>query len=138
MMWSYIAEDYITIPAAMYKNGRDHVLPNLVAPLLASIPRNSDYLFPSRNGSPLVSFSIYKRRLDRLSGVTDWTLHDLRRTFSSKCAEWQIASPDIIERLLGHTTALSPVARIYNRWHYLPQMRTALELYEREIERIDR
>jgi integrase len=102
----------------------------LVAPLLASIPRKSDYLFPSRNGSPLVSFNIYKRRLDDLSGVTDWTLHDLRRTFSSKCAEWQIASPDIIERLLGHTTALSPVARIYNRWHYLPQMRTALELYE--------
>jgi integrase len=61
------------------------------------------------------------------------TLHDLRRTFSSKCAEWQVASPDIIERLLGHTTALSPIARVYNRWHYLPEMRTALERYEKKL-----
>jgi len=68
-----------------------------------------------------------------LSGVTGWTLHDVRRTFSSKCAEWQVASPDIIERLLGHTTALSPIARIYNRWHYLPEMRAALERYEEKL-----
>ena len=57
MIWSYIADDYITIPAAVYKNGRDHVLPNLVAPL-TSISRKSSDSFPSRNGSPLVSFSV--------------------------------------------------------------------------------
>ena len=133
MKWSYITKDYITIPADVYKTGREHILPNLHAENFALIPRTSEYLFPSRRGTPLTSLSLYKRQLDELSGVTHWTLHDLRRTFSSKCAEWQIAPPDIIERLLGHTTALSRIARIYNRWHYLPQMKAALERYEEKL-----
>jgi integrase len=133
MKWSYITKEYITIPAEVYKSGREHVLPNLLSSELTLIPRTSEYLFPSHAGTPFVSFSLWKRRLDQLSGVTGWTLHDLRRTFSSKCAEWQIASPDIIERLLGHTTALSPIARVYNRWHYLPQMKAALERYEERL-----
>lgn len=133
MKWSYITEEYITIPASAYKTGREHVLPNLMNDNLLLIPRSSEYLFPSRRETPLLSLTKYKGDLDRLSGVTGWTLHDLRRTFSSKCAEWQIASPDIIERLLGHTTALSAIARVYNRWHYLPQMRAALERYEEKL-----
>lgn len=133
MKWSYVTKDYITIPAEMYKTGREHVMPNLINENLALIPRTSEYLFPSQRGTPFSAFSQNKHRLDELSGVTGWTLHDLRRTFSSKCAEWQVASPDIIERLLGHTTALSPIARIYNRWRYLPEMRTALERYEQKL-----
>lgn len=133
MKWSYITKEYITLPAEVTKSAREHVLPNLIGDNLALIPRTSEYLFPSRAGTPFLSFSINKRRLDQLSGVTGWTLHDLRRTFSSKCAEWQVASPDIIERLLGHATALSSIARVYNRWHYLPQMRTALERYEEKL-----
>ena len=39
----------------------------------------------------------------------------------------------MIERLLGHTTALSPIARIYNRWNYLPQMKAGLERYEERL-----
>lgn len=66
----------------------------------------------------------------------DWCIHDLRRTFSSKCAEWGVATPDIIERLLGHTTALSSIARVYNKWHYLPEMRAALQRYETKLERL--
>jgi integrase len=133
MKWSYITKQYITLPAEIYKTGRDHVIPNLLGNEFALIPRTSEYLFSSRNGTPYIGFSHYKRLLDQSSGVTGWTLHDLRRTFSSKCAEWQIASPDIIERLLGHTTALSPIARVYNRWHYLPQMKAALERYEEKL-----
>ena len=133
MKWSYITKEYITLPAEVTKSGREHVIPNLINNNLALIPRSSEYLFPSQRGTPLVSFSHLKRPLDKLSGVTDWTVHDLRRTFSSKCAEWQIATPDIIERLLGHATALSPIARVYNRWHYLPQMRAALERYEEKL-----
>ncbi len=133
MKWIYITKDHITLPADVTKSGREHVMPNLIKQHLERIPKTSEYLFPSRNGGPFVSFAFHKRRLDNLCGVTNWTVHDLRRTFSSKCAEWQIASPDIIERLLGHTTALSPIARVYNRWHYLPQMRDALDRYESRL-----
>jgi integrase len=133
MRWAYITEDYITLPAGLTKSGREHVMPNLINRRLDLILRTSEYLFPSRKGTPFVSTALYKRRMDELSAVADWRIHDLRRTFSSKCAEWQVASPDIIERLLGHTTALSPIARVYNRWHYLPQMRAALERYEEKL-----
>jgi integrase len=133
MKWSYITAEYITLPAEIYKTGREHVLPNLVGDNLTLIPRSSHYLFPSKVGTPFSAFSRHKRSLDRLSGVSGWTIHDLRRTFSSKCAEWQLTSPDIIERLLGHSTALSPIARVYNRWHYLPEMRAALERYEKKL-----
>jgi integrase len=138
MKWSYITKNYITLPAEVTKSGREHVMPNLINEDLALVPRTStsEYLFPSQAGTPFSAFSQNKHRLDQLSGVTGWTLHDLRRTFSSKCAEWQVASPDIIERLLGHTTALSPIARIYNRWHYLPEMRAALERYEQKLARL--
>jgi integrase len=133
MKWAYITKEYITLPAEATKSRREHVMPNLINENLALIPRSSEYLFPTRVGTPFSAFSNHKRRLDQLSAVTGWTLHDLRRTFSSKCAEWQVASPDIIERLLAHTTALSPIARVYNRWHYLPQMRAALERYEEKL-----
>jgi integrase len=69
MKWSYITKDYITLPAEIYKTGKEHVLPNLVNDNLALIPRKSEYLFPSRAGTPFVSFSLYKRRLDQLCGV---------------------------------------------------------------------
>jgi integrase len=133
LKWSYITPEYIALPANVTKNGHEHALPNLVADKLKLIPRTSEYLFASAAGTPFSAWTNSKIRLDRLSGVYDWCIHDLRRTFSSKCAEWGVATPDIIERLLGHTTALTPIARVYNKWHYLPQMRAALEAYQAKL-----
>ena len=31
-----------------------------------------------------------KNEFDRLCGVSDWVIHDLRRTFATKIAEWQL------------------------------------------------
>jgi integrase len=133
MKWSYITEDYINLPGAVMKSEREHILPNLLTENLKLIPKTSEYLFPSSVGKPFNTWTSNKLRLDELSGVSGYCIHDLRRTFSSKLAEWKCAPPDIIERLLGHTTALSPIARVYNKWHYLPQMREALELYEKRL-----
>jgi integrase len=41
-----------------------------------------------------------KATLDALSGVADWTLHDLRRTFATRLAEMGVA-PHVIERLFN-------------------------------------
>ena len=133
LRWSYITPDYITLPAEITKNAREHVIPNLVASNLQLIPQTSEYLFPSTKGTPFNAWTNNKIKIDRLSGVSNWCIHDLRRTFSSKCAEWGVATPDIIERLLGHATALSPIARVYNKWHYLPQMKAALTAYEAKL-----
>ncbi|WP_409243848.1 tyrosine-type recombinase/integrase [Enterobacter hormaechei] len=52
-----------------------------------------------------------------------WTLHDLRRTFSTGLNNMGIA-PHIVELLLGH--ALPGVMAIYNRSLYLPEKLDAL------------
>ena len=83
MQWSQLNHEdkSWTLPAELTKNHRQHILP--LAPeaiaLLGSLPRFSgDFVFPSRGQLPAFAhFSQGKSKLDVLSGVTDWTLHDL-------------------------------------------------------------
>lgn len=62
---------------------------------------------------------IYKR----LDHAEPWTLHDLRRTFSTTLNNMGIA-PHVVEQLLGHT--LGGVMAVYNRSQYLPEKTDAL------------
>jgi hypothetical protein len=49
-------------------------------------------------------------------------------------AEWQIAPPHVIERILNHTVgSMTPIARIYNRWNYLAEMKEAMQRYEKKL-----
>lgn len=55
---------------------------------------------------------------------------DLRRTLSTKMAEWELATPDVVEAILNHTTgSRSQIQRVYDRHNRLPQMRRALTAY---------
>lgn len=136
LKWSYIRPETITLPALVCKNNREHVFPNTVGGILKTIPQTSPYLFPSARGY-YTSWTRGKRRLDALAAVGDhYVLHDLRRTFSSKCAEWRIAPPHIVERILNHTNPTSlggQVGQIYNRHEYLPEMRDCLHDFERHL-----
>ncbi|EMZ0519598.1 TPA: site-specific integrase [Salmonella enterica subsp. enterica serovar Derby] len=60
-----------------------------------------------------------------------WTLHDLRRTFSTGLNNMGIA-PHIVELLLGHT--LPGVMAIYNRSLYLPEKLDALNKWYDRLE----
>jgi integrase len=136
MRWTDITDDLITIPADNRKNKVELVLPNLLVDNLKLIPRTSEYLFPSSAGTPFTAWSKNKRRLDELSGVIDppWVLHDFRRTFASMAAENELADALTVERILGHVSGtLSPIARVYNRHTYLPQMRQALRQWEKHL-----
>ena len=78
------------VPGARMKSATDHVVPITadIAAILKSLPRwtRGDFAFTSREGQlPVNGFSKPKQRLDRLSGVKDWVLHDLRRTARSHC-----------------------------------------------------
>ena len=134
--WTYITEEAITLPKELTKQKRIHAIPNNVAPILASIPHTHDYVFPSEVGTPFTAWSHNMNRLYNLCGFRDFTAHDLRRTFSSLLAKWQCADPHIIELLLGHANALTPMAKVYNRWTYFPQMKAAMERYEQELARL--
>lgn len=62
---------------------------------------------------------VYKR----LGHSEPWTLHDIRRTFSTTLNDMGIA-PHVVEQLLGHT--LGGVMAVYNRSQYMPEKMDAM------------
>jgi len=134
MRWPQIDLEAKTwlIPAELSKNGREHLLPLSppVIEILESIPRlHDELLFPAKgNENAVISgFSRAKIRIDKASGVTGWTLHDLRRTTATYLAKLD-TPPHVIERVLNHVSgSFAGVAGVYNRHPYLDEMRDALE-----------
>jgi integrase len=144
LKWAYIGSDTISLPAEITKNRRSHAFP--IGPatqaLLASFPRveGNPYVFPSSRehvrGKPsavMTGYSAAKHAFDEACGVTGWTLHDLRRTFSTGLADLDVP-PHIIERLLNHASGeISGVAATYNRSRYARPMREAVEKWEAHL-----
>ncbi|MEQ4894608.1 tyrosine-type recombinase/integrase, partial [Escherichia coli] len=67
----------------------------------------------------------------RLGHSEPWTLHDLRRTFSTTLNNMGIA-PHVVEQLLGH--ALGGVMSVYNRSQYLPEKLDALNKWMQRLD----
>jgi integrase len=129
-----VTEEAITLPKEVTKNGRELVLPNLINAELSAIPGiGNDYYFPTAAGGPFCAWGKNKIKLDKLCGVRNWTLHDIRRTVRTKLSEWGCCDDATGERILAHISSESRVSRIYNRWKYFPQMKAALELYEQKL-----
>jgi integrase len=134
---SWIKNSTITTPASIAKNGREHTIPlgTLCGEFLLTNGQTNCLYFPARGktDTPFNGWSKAKDALDKLSGVQDWTLHDLRRTFATRLAEMGIA-PHIIERLLNHVSGtISGVAAVYNRHHFLPEMKDAIDKWEARL-----
>ena len=147
----------ITFPPHITKNGEEHTIPltRTTASILSllhsagpatphksspsdRIPSpNSNLLFPSpKTGKVLIGFQKMKRKLDKRSGIKGWTLHDQRRTWSTKSAELG-TPPHVIEKCLNHLTgSISPLARRYNQHQYLAEAKEAFERYEAYISRL--
>lgn len=140
--WLNLRDKIITLPASITKNGREHSFPlsKEATYILKSLspsgsPKYETLLFPARGkpGSSFNGWSKSKKALDKLSGVKDWTLHDLRRTFATKLAALD-TPPHVIERLLNHVSGqISGVAAVYNRHHFLPAMQEAVSKYEEHL-----
>lgn len=139
LRWPWIneADRTITLPDTITKNHKEHSFPygDLVAGILETIPRcnTTDLLFPSKVSEerPLSGWSKYKAELG--DGLCAWRLHDLRRTFRTTHAE--IGTPaEIGERLINHAAAVqTDVESIYDRYHYMPQMRKAVGAFEEHL-----
>jgi hypothetical protein len=72
---------------------------------------------------------VAKRELDRLSGVTYWRLHDLRRTCVSGRARRGIA-PHVADKVLNDQAGtISGVAAVYQRHDFIAERREALEMW---------
>lgn len=133
----YLRGDLCELPPSLTKNNRSHTFPlgAKTMELLSAFKGESGFLFPAR-GSKLTSFcgwSKSKGALDKSSGVTNWCLHDLRRTYRSTIAKLGIPA-HIGERLLNHIAAVTTdVQQVYDTYSYLPEMREAVEKYETHL-----
>lgn len=91
-------------------------------------------MFSLNGHTPFQGFSKAKTRLDRGSGVSNWRLHDLRRTVVSGMARLGIA-PHIADKVLNHQTGtLSSTAAIYQRHQFLDERKDALDRWTAHIE----
>jgi hypothetical protein len=91
--------------------------------------RKGLFVFSILGTRPFHDFSRAKRVLDRLSGVSQWRLHDLRRTCVSGIARLGIA-PHVADKILNHQSGtISGVAAVYQRHEFLVERRTALDLW---------
>lgn len=121
-------KDWIwTVPKEHSKGGEKILrpIPEAIRPFIAGLieqNKDSGLLLGEIKKPEAVSQwgrGIYKR----LGHAEPWTLHDLRRTFSTTLNNMGIA-PHVVEQLLGHT--LGGVMAVYNRSQYLPEKLDAL------------
>jgi integrase len=120
-----------TLPKSRTKNGKQHVV-HLSAQALAvlnRVPRKGPFVFTILGTRPFHDFSKAKRMLDRLSAVSHWRLHDLRRTCVSGMARLGVA-PHVADKILNHQTGtISGVAAVYQRHEFLAERQAALDLW---------
>ncbi len=111
------------------KNGKAHIVHLSAASLsvLSRVPLRGSFVFSSTGKRPFQSFGPSKRQLDQLSGVTNWRLHDLRRTCVSGMARIGVP-PHVADKVLNHQSGtISGVAAVYQRHEFLAERRDALE-----------
>lgn len=134
------------IPGSRTKNGREHLvhLTALVLEILKTMPRRkpSEYVFGKYPDAPASGFSKATRGLhaamlaklredDAEALVSDWRIHDLRRTAASGMASLGVA-PHVVEAVLNHTPA--KLQRTYQVWHYAEERRSALLVWANHLD----
>lgn len=127
-MWS--------IPGERTKNAQPHLVP-LSEPAIEVLKEvavlqgpmsGQGLVFTTTGNTPPSGFSRAKRRLDDLSGIKDWRLHDLRRTVVSHMADNGVDAL-VADRILNHvaSSTLGTVQRTYQKSQMLPQRQAALD-----------
>ncbi len=130
------------------KNRTDHEIPLLpmARKVIDSIPmteqerkrgeRTRHFLFENMKPVPFSAFSKAAVEFNKPLDVAPYTLHDLRRTFSSTMAMLGVPL-HVTERILNHKSGtISGVAAIYNRYSFAREMEEALSIYEAYISKI--
>ena len=122
------------LPGSRTKNGRPHVvhLSDAAMSTISALPQvdGQAWLFSTTGRGPVKGFSKAKAKLDEESGVTNWTFHDLRRTFATFTTDKLKISPVVIDKVLNHASgAVKGIAAVYQRGEYLDQRKTAMDTW---------
>jgi integrase len=141
-------------PGSRTKNNRALLLPlpRLALDIIHSVA-GGQYVFSGRGGrKPIANFTHLKKSLDAEMAtitngrpvailaetkepVTEWRIHDLRRTFGTNMQKLGVAQP-VTERLLNHVSggSFAGVAGIYGRFEYADEKADALHRWARHLE----
>jgi integrase len=136
MTWGEIDGVVWTLPASRNKTKVDLIRPlsrMALDQLVDGSKTKAQFVFPTRNGKPITDFWKYKLDFDKASGVSGYTIHDLRRTARSILSRAGV-SADVAERCLGHV--IGGIRGIYDRHEYFEEKQRAFEALAAQIERI--
>lgn len=133
LSWSELSDDVRTweLPGRRAKNGVGHVV-HLSGPardLISGLQKIDDVLALPGTAGTFKGWSKAKRGLDQRSGVTDWRLHDLRRTVATGMQRLGVRR-EVVEKILNHVAQeKSGVASIYQRYDFASERQAALEAW---------
>ena len=140
LRWSEIKDDTIVLGRERTKGGEGHSIP--LAPqaldIIKQLPRigDSDFVFTTNGRTPVSGFSKIKKRIDLITKIPAWRVHDLRRSTATNLQRLGI-NLQVIEAVLGHVGgSRSGIVGVYQRHSFDAEKRTALEAWAREVERV--
>lgn len=132
--WSELIEGGAAwlLPGGRNKGKRDHLVPLSVdlRTLIEASEKVSPFVFSTGSEKPYAGQKRLKEILDRKSGVRGWTLHDIRRTVSTRMSELGI-SRDVVRRVLNH--ARPGLDRVYDAHQYRDEKAKALEAWAQRL-----
>jgi integrase len=137
MTWAELSDDLATwtIPGARTKNGAPHIVPmsEPARALLRSLPRQSRLVLPGERTTPFGGWSKCKARLDAVSSVSDWRLHDLRRTLATGLQRLGVRL-EVTEAVLNHISgSRGGIAGVYQRHDWAAEKRAALDAWAAHV-----
>jgi integrase len=135
------------IPAERTKNNHEHeiFLTDLMLEVIKSIPRvknEAGFLFTTNGKTKFSGYSKAKKRFDKimleiaraedpeLTAIPNWTLHDLRRTGSTRMQRLGFEG-EVVDACINHITGDS-----YKQHDFEPEKVKAFEAWSREVARI--
>jgi len=127
-----------TLSVERHKGKRGHRFPlsALAVRILKGLPRveGSPFAFPGRSDEPLTVGHRLQRRIQKISGVGDFTFKTARHTFRTGLDRLKVP-PHIKLECLGH--ARQGVGDIhYSHYDYLDEQREAFEAWASHVEKL--
>jgi integrase len=136
MTWGELSSDLATwtIPGTRTKNNATHIvpLPTPAKELVHKVPRFGELVFPGLRGV-FNNWSKAKADLDAKSGVTNWRLHDFRRTVATGLQRLGVRL-EVTEAILNHVSGTrGGIAGVYQRHDWAEEKRAALEAWGKHV-----
>ena len=127
------------LPRDRSKNKASHVvhLSDPVLDELNALAGNAQHalVFTTTGTTPVSGFSKAKAKLDQISGVSNWRLHDLRRSLATVATEELGFEPVVVDRILNHVNgSVKGIAAVYQKGQYLEKRKTVLDVWAEYIQ----